>query len=79
MYDIGFDRPEAHAVKKGDSMYYAFFADEYDGAIELRGLENKSYKLRDYVNDKDYGSINGPTHQMNVQFTRSLLLEAVPE
>ena len=79
LYDIGFDRPEAHAVKKGDSMYYAFFADQYDGAIELRGLENKSYKVRDYVNDKDYGSISGPTHQMNVQFTKSLLLEAVPE
>jgi len=79
LYDIGFDRPEAHGIKKGDSMYYAFYADEWDGAIELRGLDNKSYKLRDYVNDKDYGSISGPTHQMNVQFTKSLLLEAVPE
>jgi len=79
LYDIGFDRPEAHAIKKGANMYYAFYADEWDGAIELRGLENKSYKLRDYVNDKDYGSINGPTYQMNVQFTKSLLLEAVPE
>ena len=79
LYDIGFDRPEAHGIKKDDKLYYAFYADEWDGAIEIRGLENKAYKLHDYVNDKDYGTINGPTHQMNVQFTKSLLLEAVPE
>ena len=26
LYDIGFDRPEAHVVRKGDALYYAFFA-----------------------------------------------------
>jgi alpha-galactosidase len=38
LYDIGFDRPEAHVVRKGDSMHYAFFAPSFDGKIELRGL-----------------------------------------
>jgi alpha-galactosidase len=79
LYDVGFDRPEAHCIKKDDTMYYAFYADEWDGKVELRGLENKTYRLHDYVNDKDYGTINGPTHQMNVQFTKHLLLEAIPE
>ena len=79
LYDLGFDRPEAHGIKKDDKMYYSFYADEWDGAVELRGLDNRSYKLHDYVNDKDYGTISGPTHQMNVQFTNFLLLEAVPE
>jgi alpha-galactosidase len=79
LYDVGFDRPEAHAVKKDDKLYYAFYADEWDGNVELRGLANQSYKLHDYVNDKDYGTISGPKHQMSVQFTKSLLLEAVPE
>ncbi len=26
LYDIGFDRPEAHAIRKAGSMYYAFYA-----------------------------------------------------
>jgi alpha-galactosidase len=60
-------------------MYYAFYADEWDGTVEIRGLGDKAYKLYDYVNDKDYGTINGPSHQMNVQFTKHLLLEAIPE
>jgi alpha-galactosidase len=79
LYDVGFDRPEAHGVKKAGKMYYAFYADEWDGTVELRGLENNAYKLRDYVNDKDYGSVNGPSHQMKVQFTKYLLLEAIPD
>jgi len=79
LYDVGFDRPEAHGIKKDDKMYYAFYADEWDGIIELRGLEDQTYKLHDYVNGKDFGTISGPTHQMNVQFTKYLLLEAVPE
>ena len=60
-------------------MYYSFYADEWDGVVELRDLNNRTYKLHDYVNDKDYGTISGPTYQMNVQFTKYLLLEAVPE
>jgi alpha-galactosidase len=79
LYDVGFDRPEAHGIKKDDKMYYAFYADEWDGMVELRGLENQTYRLHDYVNDKDYGTINGPTLQMNVQFSKYLLLEAIPE
>ena len=31
LYDIGFDRPEAHVVRKGDALYYAFFAKSFDG------------------------------------------------
>jgi hypothetical protein len=31
------------------------------------------------LNDKDYGMINGPTHQMNVKFSKFLLIEAMPE
>ena len=38
LYDIGFDRPEAHAIRKGDTLYYAFFAPRHDGVVELRGL-----------------------------------------
>jgi alpha-galactosidase len=79
LYDIGFDRPEAHGIKKDDNMYYAFYADEWEGMVELRGLDKKKYILRDYVNDKEYGSVNGPFQQIKVQFEKYLLLEAIPE
>ena len=36
LYDIAFDRPEAHVVEKDGQLYYAFYADRWDGPIELR-------------------------------------------
>ncbi len=79
LYDIGYYRPEAHAVRKDDKMYYAFYADYYDGNVELRGLSGGSYKIHDYINDKDYGTVNGPVASLPVQFQQYLLLEAVPQ
>ncbi|MBN2008797.1 alpha-galactosidase [candidate division KSB1 bacterium] len=78
LYDIGFDRPEAHAVQKDDRMYYAFYADNWDGKVELRGLEKKAYKIYDYVDNKDYGTVTGPIAKIDVAFNKHLLLEAVP-
>ncbi|MFZ0391902.1 MAG: glycoside hydrolase family 36 protein, partial [Calditrichia bacterium] len=79
LYDIGFDRPEAHAVEKDGKMYYAFYGDEFNGQIELRGLQNKTYKVRDYVNNKDLGTVKGPgAAQIQANFKDYLLLEAEP-
>ncbi len=64
LYDIGFDRPETHVVQKGDTLYYAFYAEEFDGNLELRGLDNnKNYKLTDYVNNIDLGVVSGSNNQ----------------
>jgi alpha-galactosidase len=79
LYDIGFDRPEAHAIRKGDALYYAFYAPRFDGAVELRGLRSGRYRVRDYVNDKDLGPVSGPVARLAVTFRRNLLLEARPE
>jgi alpha-galactosidase len=79
LYDIGFDRPEAHAVRKGDRMYYAFYAPEFNGAIELRGLANRGYRVTDYVHAKDLGTVRGPVVKIAVEFRGSLLVEAIPE
>jgi alpha-galactosidase len=79
LYDIGFDKPETHAIRKGDSLFYAFYADSFDGTVDLRGLEGRSYAVRDYVNDSDLGLVSGPDAVLAVKFTRSLLIEAVPE
>jgi alpha-galactosidase len=79
LYDIGYDRPEAHAVEKDKAMYYAFYAESFEGELELRGLEEgKSYKVRDYYNDTELDSVTGPAGKLKASFTGSLLLAAVP-
>jgi alpha-galactosidase len=79
LYDIGFDRPEAHAVRKGESLYYAFYAGRFSGSVELRGLEARRYRVRDYENGRDLGTIDGPRAAVPASFGHHLLLEAIPE
>ncbi|MDW8130411.1 MAG: alpha-galactosidase [Bryobacterales bacterium] len=79
LYDIGFDRPEGHAIRKGDTMYYAFYAPSYKGRVELRGLAARTYRVSDYVNARDLGTVRGPVGTLQVEFERHLLLEARPQ
>ncbi len=79
LYDIGFDRPEAHAIRKGDALYFAFYAEHFEGSLELRGLEARRYRIRDYVAGRDLGSVSGPRAPLRAAFRRHLLLEARPE
>jgi alpha-galactosidase len=78
LYDIGFDLPETHAIRKDGAVFYAFYANTYDGDVELRGLESRKYKLIDYVDDTDLGIISGPTAKIRVNFVKHLLVEATP-
>jgi alpha-galactosidase len=79
LYDIGFDRPETHVIRKGGEMYYGFFARQWNGPIELRGLQDRTYRLVDYVNNNNLGRIRGPRAIVHVQFDKYLLVEAQPE
>ena len=79
LYDIGFDRPEAHVIRKGQELYYAFFAHAWSGPVELRGLEDRAYRVVDYVNHKDLGTVRGPKATMAAEFHQHLLVEARPE
>ena len=80
LYDLGFDRPEAHAIRKDGALYFAFFAPRHAGPVELRGLSpNTRYAVRDYVAGVDYGTVDGPVARLPVRFRQSLLLEAVPQ
>ena len=79
LYDIGFDRPEAHAIRKDSNIYYAFYADSWDGEVELRGLASQSYHITDYVNQKYLGEVKGPTGKLKVSFDKYLLVEAKPK
>jgi alpha-galactosidase len=79
LYDIGFDRPEGHVIRKDKELYYAFFARHLSGPIELRGLQDRTYHVVDYVNNKDFGSVHGPKATISAAFNKHLLLEAQPE
>jgi alpha-galactosidase len=87
LYVYGYDTPEGYAIDKDGATYYGFYAPEpagkapgagrrWNGQIELRGLEARPYHVVDYVNNKDYGTVIGPTAKLQVEFEGSLLLEA---
>jgi alpha-galactosidase len=78
LYDIGFDKPEAHVVEKDERLYYAFYAKHWDGPLTLRGLKSRRYRVRDYFNGNDLGEIDAASHTMQISFDRFLVLEAVP-
>lgn len=78
LYDIGYDKPETHLIQKGDTLFYAFYADKWEGGIEFRGLKPGSYKIRDYVNNNDLGTVSADNPVKELVFTRNLLVEVYP-
>jgi alpha-galactosidase len=79
LYDIGFDVPETHVIRKDQTMYYAFFAKQWKGTVELRGLEDRKYSVVDYVTGKSLGTVSGHSAQLPVEFDGNLLVEVQPE
>ncbi|MGQ1889218.1 glycoside hydrolase family 36 protein [Thermophagus sp. OGC60D27] len=78
LYDIGYDKPETHAIEKNQQFYYAFYADVWNGEVEFRGLEARKYMIYDYVNEKELGEVEGPTGHLNLAFKGHCLVEARP-
>jgi alpha-galactosidase len=78
LYTLGYDAPEAYAIAQDEQRLYGFYADRWNGPIELRGLESRRYLVYDYVNDQVLGTVQGPVGRINVEFQQHLLVEAVP-
>ena len=78
LYDIGFDVPETHAIRKGESLYFAFYADSFSGEIELRGLGPEQYQLVNYVAGTDLGTVSGSAAILHAKFDDYLLVRAEP-
>jgi alpha-galactosidase len=78
LYDIGFDKPETHAIAKNGTMYYSFYAPGWNGAVELRGLGKGKYRVRDIFNNADLDVIDARNNRVNAKFERFLLLQATP-
>ncbi len=78
LYDIGFDKPETHAIEKDGRLYYAFYAPEFTGPVTLRGLGQRRYRVRDYFADRDLGEVSPGHDSLRVAFRRFLVIEAIP-
>jgi alpha-galactosidase len=93
LYVYGYDVPEGYAIEKDGAMYYAFFAPEpatvpgakparpepWTGEIELRGLAPGNYRVTDYVNGKDLGTVTAPDAKLKTTFSDHLLLEVAKQ
>jgi alpha-galactosidase len=45
--------------------------------VPLRGLAPGRYRLRDYVNDREYGETSAADARVKIAFKGSLLIEAI--
>jgi alpha-galactosidase len=81
LYVYGYDAPEGYAIEKDGKMYYAFFAPStapWKGEIELRGLTPGSYRVHDYAEGKDLGTVEvtqNAAPKLKTEFKDHLLLE----
>ena len=75
LYDIGYTKPETHVIRKSDTLYYAFYAKNWSGKVEFRGVTNGTYEVYDYFNERPLGSITSSNPYLEIQFDQFLLAE----
>ncbi len=80
LYDIAFDKPETHVIKRGDIYYYSFFADgSFEGNVELRGLPKGDYKAFDLYTGKFLAAIKSSTPFLKLSFAHDEMIKVVEE
>jgi alpha-galactosidase len=79
LYDIGYDKPETHVIRKADTLFYAFYTDNWQGTISFRGLDKGSYKVYDYVTDCELGIITHDNPKLETSFRNFLLIMIYPD
>jgi alpha-galactosidase len=70
LYDIAYDSPEGHVVRKDDgSLYYSFFDDApFEKEVELRGLDpQKKYRMIQYEEGVELGNVSGSEALVSIQ------------
>lgn len=80
LYTWGYDYPEAHVIRQHGALYYAFYADHYEGTIELRGLDkHTSYTVTEYTSAQPRRySVSGRKPEIEVAFDKHYLIEVKP-
>jgi alpha-galactosidase len=78
LYDIAFDKPETHVIRKGDSFYYSFFTPKhFDGTVQLRGLSAGLYKAYDLYSGKLIEQFSSKDPYLAINFDRYLIIKVV--
>ena len=76
LYDIAFDKPETHLIKKGNEFYYSFFSETaFTGTIIFRGLLKGKYSVENLVNGEKLAEVSSKHPSMQITFQTSLLLK----
>jgi alpha-galactosidase len=79
LYVTGYDTPEGYAIAKDGKMYYSFFTSaNWKGEVELRGLKPGKYRVSDYGEGKDLGTVDAAANgvaKLAAEFKDHLLLE----
>ena len=78
LYDIAYDKPEIHVVRKSGIYYYGTYTDKFNSEVELRGLEDTAYKIINYVDDKELGILKDPNPKLKTNFKNYLLIKCIP-
>ena len=82
LYDLAFDTPETHVIRKNDTLYFAFYApgldESFSGEVELRGLDkSKTYQVWDYISEQEIARVAGTHPLIMVDFKGALLVKVV--
>ena len=78
LYDIAFDKPEAHVVAKDGALHYAFFAEDWSGPLTLKGLGEGRYTLTDGFTGAPLGTASRGKPTVAAAFKRFQLIRGVP-
>ena len=83
-YDLAFNFPESHLVRRYGLLYHSFFTrnpgESFKGRVRFRGLaEGLSYRVFDYWNQVNLGIVTSRRSRLNVEFQDFLLLQLKPE
>lgn len=80
LYDIIFDQPETHVIKKNEKLYYSLFAEEFSGEFEFRGLaKNKEYEIFDIESGKKLGNVGKDRKSIYLNFEHHIIILAIPK
>ena len=78
LYDYAFDKPEAHVIDKDGALYYAFYAEKWNGEpITLRGLQaDRHYTVTEYTADEPVSyDLDGADPVIRPVFEHAYLIE----
>ena len=76
LYNLGFETPETYVLKgKDGNLYYSFFADGFDGEVQLRGLPAGTYRASDLLTGEELGEVSRKATSVHLSFKDSKLVK----